>query len=90
MARPNSIRGNVARTSRNADAALADAQNTLAELREAIDIGKELLAIGKESAATLSRILAAIEKNGITADASILGHKLPAEATVKLSEGDAS
>ena len=81
MTRPGSIRGNVARTSRNADAALADAREMMQKIDGLISETRDLVFAVRE-------LVNAIREDGLRVGAEVAGHEIPVAVTVKPNEGE--
>ena len=79
MNRPGSIRGNVARTSRNADAALADAREMMGKIDTLVSETRDLVFAVRE-------LVNAIKENGIRVGAEVAGIEIPAAVTIETNE----
>ena len=81
MNRPGSIRGNVARTSRNADAALADAREMMGKIDLLVSETRDLVFAVRE-------LVNAIREDGLRVGAEVAGIEIPAVVTVKTENGE--
>jgi len=84
MTRPGSIRGNVARTSHNADAALADARAMMGKIDTLISETRDLVFAVRE-------LVNAIREKGLRVGAEVAGIEIPAAVTIETNdEGEES